>query len=199
MFGKLTHPAELIKHDLQVAVIPYQNAKGEYADLHSLRHSYITALAMSGASVKTVQSLARHSTPTLTFGVYAHAEVADQTNALDALAGVSAPRSESKPVAGMEARIKKQFALSLPYREDGTGHAASEAGETEPSKKGSFRHLTIRLKSMKKEALDASCRVQPVTVGQAEGEGFEPPEPFGSAVFKTAAIDHSATPPEGAG
>ena len=28
-----------------------------------------------------------------------------------------------------------------------------------------------------------------------EGEGFEPPEPFGSAVFKTAAIDHSATPP----
>lgn len=30
----------------------------------------------------------------------------------------------------------------------------------------------------------------------AVGEGFEPPEPFGSAVFKTAAIDHSATPPE---
>ena len=29
----------------------------------------------------------------------------------------------------------------------------------------------------------------------AEGEGFEPPEPFGSAVFKTAAIVHSATPP----
>lgn len=30
----------------------------------------------------------------------------------------------------------------------------------------------------------------------AEGEGFEPPEPCGSAVFKTAAIDHSATLPE---
>ena len=29
----------------------------------------------------------------------------------------------------------------------------------------------------------------------AEGEGFEPPEPRGSTVFKTAAIDHSATPP----
>ncbi len=29
----------------------------------------------------------------------------------------------------------------------------------------------------------------------AEGEGFEPPEPFGSTVFKTAAFDHSATPP----
>ncbi len=28
----------------------------------------------------------------------------------------------------------------------------------------------------------------------AEEEGFEPPEPLGSTVFKTAAIDHSATP-----
>lgn len=31
-------------------------------------------------------------------------------------------------------------------------------------------------------------------VFQAEEEGFEPPEPLGSTVFKTAAIDHSATP-----
>ncbi len=30
----------------------------------------------------------------------------------------------------------------------------------------------------------------------AEAEGFEPPVPFGTTVFKTAAIDHSATPPE---
>lgn len=29
----------------------------------------------------------------------------------------------------------------------------------------------------------------------AEGEGFEPPRPFGLTVFKTAAIDHSANPP----
>ena len=30
---------------------------------------------------------------------------------------------------------------------------------------------------------------------KAEKEGFEPPEPFGSTVFKTAAIDHSAISP----
>ncbi len=29
----------------------------------------------------------------------------------------------------------------------------------------------------------------------AEREGFEPPEPFGSTVFKTAAFDHSAISP----
>ena len=32
-------------------------------------------------------------------------------------------------------------------------------------------------------------------INLAEGKGFEPPEPCGSAVFKTAAIDHSATLP----
>jgi hypothetical protein len=31
---------------------------------------------------------------------------------------------------------------------------------------------------------------------KAEGVGFEPTEGFPSAVFKTAAFDHSATPPE---
>lgn len=29
---------------------------------------------------------------------------------------------------------------------------------------------------------------------KAEEEGFEPPVPLGTTVFKTAAIDHSATP-----
>lgn len=29
----------------------------------------------------------------------------------------------------------------------------------------------------------------------AEGEGFEPPEPYGSMVFKTTAFGHSATLP----
>ena len=29
----------------------------------------------------------------------------------------------------------------------------------------------------------------------AEAVGFEPTDPFGSTVFKTAAIDHSAKPP----
>ena len=33
------------------------------------------------------------------------------------------------------------------------------------------------------------------SIFSAEEEGFEPPEPLGSTVFKTAAIDHSAIPP----
>ena len=35
----------------------------------------------------------------------------------------------------------------------------------------------------------------PCRLFRAEREGFEPPEPLSSTVFKTAAIDHSATSP----
>ena len=48
----------------------------------------------------------------------------------------------------------------------------------------------------------AKDRKQPVALRPAainhfaEAEGFEPPVPFSTTVFKTAAIDHSATPPK---
>ncbi len=38
--------------------------------------------------------------------------------------------------------------------------------------------------------------IRPAVCYLAEAEGFEPPVPFSTTVFKTAAIDHSATPPE---
>src|SRR4029079_3783901 len=86
VFGDLTkHTAVLIRHDLEAAGLPYRDASGRVADFHALRHSYITALAMSKAPVKVIQSLARHSTPSLTLGIYAHVGLYDQTAALDAL------------------------------------------------------------------------------------------------------------------
>ena len=43
-----------------------------------------------------------------------------------------------------------------------------------------------------KRVANSICTPSPVL---AESEGFEPPEPCGSTVFKTAAIDHSANFP----
>ena len=40
----------------------------------------------------------------------------------------------------------------------------------------------------------AACAAMPFLF--AEEEGFEPPVPCGTTVFKTAAIDHSAIPPD---
>jgi integrase len=90
LFGNLTkHTADLIRHDLEAAGLRYRDASDRVADFHALRHSYITALAMSRAPVKVIQSLARHSTPILTLGTYAHVGLYDQTAALDALPGMT--------------------------------------------------------------------------------------------------------------
>ena len=45
---------------------------GACADFHALRHSFLTALAGSGAGVKDSQELPRHSTPNPTPGVHTH-------------------------------------------------------------------------------------------------------------------------------
>jgi len=63
----------------------YANATGQVADFHSTRHTYISGIVAGGASVKTAQELARHSTPVLTIGRYSHARRRDLRKALDSL------------------------------------------------------------------------------------------------------------------
>ncbi|MEX0641661.1 MAG: tyrosine-type recombinase/integrase, partial [Pirellulales bacterium] len=60
---------------------------GRVADFHALRHTYVSRVVASGASVKVAQELARHSTPALTIGRYAHVRLHDLTPALAALDG----------------------------------------------------------------------------------------------------------------
>jgi len=66
---------------------------------HALRHTYISRLVASGANIKVAQELARHSTPTLTLGRYAHVQLVDQTRALDALPAIEAPRANVATLA----------------------------------------------------------------------------------------------------
>lgn len=53
------------------------------------------------------------------------------------------------------------------------------------------------LSHVSKKSISMSClKLEMVALKKvAEDTGFEPAEPFGSTVFKTAAIDHSANPP----
>jgi integrase len=45
---------------------------------HTFRRTFATLLQSSGATVKTTQELMRHSTPMMTFGIYAQAVTADK-------------------------------------------------------------------------------------------------------------------------
>ena len=54
-------------------------------DFHALRHTFITCLARGGVHPKVAQTLARHSTITLTMDRYSHMGLLDQAAALEAL------------------------------------------------------------------------------------------------------------------
>jgi integrase len=91
--GMTKRTAEMIRVDLQAAGIPYETDEG-VADFHSLRGDFISYLVSSGASVKTCQTLARHSTPSLTIGIYAKASLHDINGAVEGLPDLTAPATE---------------------------------------------------------------------------------------------------------
>jgi integrase len=64
---KLRRPAEMLRHDLASAGIDHETAAG-VIDFHAFRAAYVSHLVAAGASVKTSQVLARHSTPGPTIG-----------------------------------------------------------------------------------------------------------------------------------
>ncbi len=74
-----------LRFDLAATGIPYADDSGRIADVHALRSAFVSALVRSGANVKTVQTLARHSSPTMTLGVYARLDARDERDAIRAL------------------------------------------------------------------------------------------------------------------
>jgi hypothetical protein len=70
----------------------YRNAAGEVSDFHATRHTYISGIVASGASVKTAQELARHSRAELTIGRYSHTRLHDIKGAVPTLP--TAPEAE---------------------------------------------------------------------------------------------------------
>jgi len=101
--------AKMLRHDLDAAGIPYATAEG-VADFHCLRHCFVSRLVRSGVNVKIAQELARHSTPVLTLGRYAHVDMQDKALALAMVPALEAPRVG----AGVPERAAPGAALLLP-------------------------------------------------------------------------------------
>jgi integrase/recombinase XerC len=72
------------------------DAAGRVVDFHSLRATFITLLIKSGASVKAVQDLARHSDPKLTMNMYAKLGAHDFAAALNGLPELSTPEKPQR-------------------------------------------------------------------------------------------------------
>jgi len=79
------HLIDGFRADLKDAGIAYQDDAGRYADFHALRHTFITNLTRGGVHPKTAQTLARHSTITLTMDRYSHTFRGDEAEALSVL------------------------------------------------------------------------------------------------------------------
>jgi integrase len=88
------HISRMVQADLAAAGIEYV-VDGLYADFHALRHSFITEVVKSGASVKECQTLARHSTPVLTLGKYTHIGISDTRQVIDRMAGAKSKVSKT--------------------------------------------------------------------------------------------------------
>ena len=66
----------------------YCDNDGRYFDFHSLRGQFVSKMQSAGVSLKTLQTLARHSRVETTLKHYARVQIADIRGALDALPGL---------------------------------------------------------------------------------------------------------------
>lgn len=82
--------AQMIRADLTGAGIPIDTADGSL-DFHGLRHTFCTRLAKCGISPKEAQTLARHSSITLTMDRYSHLQRLEIDSAMRRLPDLPRP------------------------------------------------------------------------------------------------------------
>ncbi len=127
--GMPRRTAEMLRRDLKAAGIPYETDSG-FADFHSLRGCYISYLVSSGASVKTCQTLARHSTPSLTIGIYAKASLHDINGAVEGLPDLTTRKTppEALRMTGTDATATRSATMTPDDVSDGSTQVITGEG-----------------------------------------------------------------------
>jgi integrase len=133
--GMTRRTAEMLRVDLKNAGIPYETDSG-FADFHSLRGDFISYLVSSGASVKTCQTLARHSSPSLTIGIYAKASLHDINGAVEGLPDLTgpAPRPEALRMTGTNGTVTRSATLPIGLSSDDSTQDESSQDNTTVSR-----------------------------------------------------------------
>ena len=154
----------------------YQDTTGRVADFHALRHTYISGLVASNASVKTAQELARHSTPVLTIGRYSHTRLHDLIGALDALPNYQPQDGETT------AEPSAARGTDTAYPESGNSKCGSKYGSSKAAERGETRVACDEPKPPEGSGLDCPKLLQSNALGDKRQEaaevvrgGIEPP------------------------
>jgi len=151
-------------------------------DFHALRHTFITNLIQGGANPRTAQTLARHSTITLTMDRYAHVALADTSKALAALPALplanSAPNEAAVAATGTHGRDVTQRAGSA---------ARSAHGPTSPNGAGTGPTSALRI------APDG----HPKSQRRQQRAGCNPGHPASSLANNASAAKRTAAASEG--
>jgi integrase len=129
--------AKLIKADLKRAGLEYRSIEG-FADFHATRHTYITQLLRSGASLPVTKELARHSNVNQTMQ-YTHIGINDRAKAVSNLPSLQAspkPPSAANPGedAALQMRCNSGGAAGHSPSTDGTADAASDRNNPKQDK-----------------------------------------------------------------
>jgi len=185
----------------QSEFLRYENAAGAVADFHgATRHGYISAIVAGGASVKTAQELARHSTPVLTIGRYSHTRLHDLTGALEALPdltpkttdtepqAMAATGTHGKPAEFVRGQMRGQYSSKTVQNAASRGerHGASPKPSSPDDREPQV--IAIAGHREKKAASSGTRREEEI---EEAPPGFEP----GMADLQSAALDHLATAP----
>ena len=150
--------------------LAYRDSSERFADFHSLRHTFVSWLVGGGASVSVCQTLARHSTPTLTIGVYSHPTLADHRAALEGLPSMTPPVK------------REREALKMTGTDDVRGLPGKGDGDEERVRKipGVFGlRLASHDTSEREEGSGSEARDNPLKQGisrDSSGEKGERPE-----------------------
>lgn len=89
----------MFTEDLKAAEIAKHDETGTVLDFHSLRHTFGTLLAASGVHPRVAQDLMRHSTITLTMGIYTHPSLESRMGALGKLPELRATKAANQESA----------------------------------------------------------------------------------------------------
>jgi len=112
--------AEMLRHDLAAAGIPYRDGRGRVVDFHALRHTFGKSLQEAGVHPKVAQNLMRHSSIVLTMDVYTGpAALETQGEAVAALAALDSPAAPPESAA-------EPLREATPLRATGTDGEAPE-------------------------------------------------------------------------